>query len=51
MTRPTVEDPAKTQPGGGSRRPFVMSVKGGIALLICFLIGVAAAALLIYTLL
>jgi hypothetical protein len=33
------------------RRPLSISVKGLIALLICFLIGVAAAAVLIYTLL
>ncbi|WP_262892844.1 hypothetical protein [Puia dinghuensis] len=33
------------------RRPFSISLKGGIALLICFLIGIAAAVLLIYTLL
>jgi hypothetical protein len=32
-------------------RPFYMSFKGGVLLLICFLVGVAAAALLIYTLL
>jgi len=32
-------------------RPFSMSFKGGVLLLICFLIGIAAAALLIYTLL
>ena len=47
MTRPIVEDP----PGRKEHRPFSMSVKAGVALLICFLIGVAAAALLIYTLL
>jgi hypothetical protein len=33
------------------RRPMMISTIGGIALLICFLVGVAAAALLIYTLL
>ena len=33
------------------RRPLEISIRGGVALLICFLIGVAAAALLIYTLL
>jgi hypothetical protein len=33
------------------RKPWEVSIRGGIVLLICFLIGVAAAALLIYTLL
>ena len=47
MTRPIVEEPGKHK----EHRPFTISVKGGVALLICFLIGVAAAALLIYTLL
>ena len=47
MMRPMIEDPS----GGKERRPFSMSVKGGILLLICFMIGVAAAILLIYTLL
>jgi|GEM_PF-1034427 len=51
MTRQILEDPNNTHPAGGSRRPLAFSVRGGIALLICFLIGVAAAALLIYTLL
>ena len=47
VTRPIVEDPA----GSKQYRPLPISVRGGIALLICFLIGVAAAVLLIYTLL
>jgi len=47
MMRPIIEDPG----GEKERRPFSMSFKGGILLLICFLIGVAAAILLIYTLL
>jgi hypothetical protein len=47
VMRPIVEDPAEAK----EHRPLSMSVKGGIALLICFLVGVAAAALLIYTLL
>jgi len=51
MTRPIVDDPKHTHPAGDTRRPLAVSVKGGIALLICFLVGVAAAALLIYTLL
>jgi hypothetical protein len=42
-----VEDSTSRKP----RRPWTISMKGGIALLICFLIGVAAAILLIYTLL
>jgi hypothetical protein len=33
------------------RRPFSISLRGGIALIICFLTGVAAAVLLLYTLL
>jgi hypothetical protein len=45
MSRPIVEDPSEHK----ERRPFMMSFKGGVLLLICFLIGVAAAALLIYT--
>lgn len=51
MTRPIADEPSNTHPAGGSRRPLAISIKGGIALLICFLIGVAAAILLIYTLL
>jgi len=47
MMRQIMEESA----GEKDRRPFSMSVRGGIALLICFLVGVAAAALLIYTLL
>jgi hypothetical protein len=45
MTRPIIEDPSEHK----ERRPLAMSVKGGVLLLICFLIGVAAAGLLIYT--
>lgn len=51
MTRPIVDEPSDTHPAGRSRRPLAISIRGGIALLICFLIGVAAAILLIYTLL
>jgi hypothetical protein len=47
MMRQMIEDSA----GEKERRPFSMSVKGGVLLLICFLVGVAAAILLIYTLL
>jgi hypothetical protein len=47
MMRPMIEEPARKK----ERRPFSMSVKGGILLLVCFMIGVAAAILLIYTLL
>ena len=47
MTRPIIEDPA----GQKETRPLSMSVRGGVALLICFLVGVAAAILLIYTML
>lgn len=46
MSQPIIEDPNERK----ERRPLAISIKGGIALLICFLIGVAAAALLIYTL-
>ncbi|HEY4109471.1 hypothetical protein [Puia sp.] len=46
MMRPIVEDSNKHK----VRRPLSLSMRGGLALLICFLIGVAAAALLIYTL-
>lgn len=47
MMRPMIEDRA----GEKKHRPFSMSFKGGILLLVCFLVGVAAAILLIYTLL
>jgi hypothetical protein len=47
MMRPMIEDSGEEK----ERRPFSMSVKGGVLLLICFLVGVAAAVLLIYTLL
>ena len=47
MLRPMIED----RSGEKKHRPFSMSFKGGVLLLICFLIGVAAAILLIYTLL
>ncbi|HVU96563.1 MAG TPA: hypothetical protein VHE34_15145 [Puia sp.] len=46
-TRTIIEDPAELK----EHRPLSLSVRGGIALLICFLVGVAAAALLIYTML
>jgi hypothetical protein len=42
--------PAKKQKRKKARSKTI-SFKGGLALLICFLIGIAAAALLLYTLL
>jgi hypothetical protein len=45
MTRPIIEDSSEHK----DSRPLAMSVKGGVLLLVCFLIGVAAAAVLIYT--
>jgi hypothetical protein len=45
MTRPILEQSPKHK----ERRPFIISAKGWVALLICFMIGVAAAVLLIYT--
>jgi hypothetical protein len=47
MARQILEQPPKHK----ERRPFMISAKGWITLLICFMIGVAAAALLIYTML